>query len=116
MIGTAAMPEAEAITFRNVSKVFGGVHALDAVDFSVGTGEVHCLAGENGCGLLCFSIMQPLSKLKPLIDAYRAAQMRAKPLTSVTTTMPEISQAIWAMVSRAVRRFCSWGIRSASAT
>ncbi|HCZ00610.1 MAG TPA: lipase [Rhodobacter sp.] len=50
MIGTAAMPEAEAITFRNVSKVFGGVHALDAVDFSVGAGEVHCLAGENGCG------------------------------------------------------------------
>src|SRR3990167_8933617 len=43
-------PEAEAITFRNVSKVFGGVHALDAVDFSVGAGEVHCLAGENGCG------------------------------------------------------------------
>jgi alkanesulfonate monooxygenase SsuD/methylene tetrahydromethanopterin reductase-like flavin-dependent oxidoreductase (luciferase family) len=43
------------------------------------------MAGENGCGLLCFSIMQPLDKLKTLIDAYRAAQKRAKPLTSVHT-------------------------------
>ncbi|HKR87458.1 MAG TPA: LLM class flavin-dependent oxidoreductase [Phenylobacterium sp.] len=43
------------------------------------------MAGENGCGLLCFSIMQPLDKLKTLIDHYRQAQQRAKPLTSVHT-------------------------------
>lgn len=43
------------------------------------------MAGENGCGLLCFSIMQPLSKLKPMIDAYRQAQTRAAPLTSIVT-------------------------------
>ncbi|RYY41273.1 MAG: LLM class flavin-dependent oxidoreductase, partial [Sphingomonadales bacterium] len=43
------------------------------------------LAGENGCGLLCFSLLQPLSKLKPMIDAYRDAQSRAVPLTSVHT-------------------------------
>lgn len=40
----------DAIRFRNISKVFGGVRALDRVDFAVGAGEVHCLAGENGCG------------------------------------------------------------------
>ncbi len=40
----------DALNFRNVSKVFGGVRALDGVDFAVGAGEVHCLAGENGCG------------------------------------------------------------------
>lgn len=40
----------DAIRFRNISKVFGGVRALDGVDFTVGAGEVHCLAGENGCG------------------------------------------------------------------
>ena len=39
-----------AITFSKVSKVFGGVHALDDVSFEVEQGEVHCLAGENGCG------------------------------------------------------------------
>ncbi|MCE7796410.1 LLM class flavin-dependent oxidoreductase [Sphingobium sufflavum] len=43
------------------------------------------MAGENGCGLLCFSIMQPLHKLKEVIDAYHRAQERAVPLTSVHT-------------------------------
>ena len=46
MAGTAV----PAIRFRHISKVFGGVRALDDVAFEVGQGEVHCLAGENGCG------------------------------------------------------------------
>jgi len=41
---------AEALRFRQIRKVFGGVTALDDVAFSVGAGEVHCLAGENGSG------------------------------------------------------------------
>ena len=52
---TAPSPEAsilasEAIRFEHVSVRFGGVRALDDVSFSVGRGEVHCLAGENGSG------------------------------------------------------------------
>lgn len=43
------------------------------------------MAGENGCGLLCFSIMQPLDRLTEIIDTYRDAQQRATPLTSVHT-------------------------------
>jgi alkanesulfonate monooxygenase SsuD/methylene tetrahydromethanopterin reductase-like flavin-dependent oxidoreductase (luciferase family) len=43
------------------------------------------MAGENGCGLLCFSIMQPLDKLQQVISAYRKAQETAVPLTSVHT-------------------------------
>lgn len=39
-----------ALSLTHVSKVFGGIHALDDVSFSVDVGEVHCLAGENGCG------------------------------------------------------------------
>lgn len=39
-----------ALSLRNVSKNFGGVQALDNVSFQVMPGEVHCLAGENGCG------------------------------------------------------------------
>ena len=33
-----------------VKKYFGGVKALDGVDLEINRGEVHCLAGENGCG------------------------------------------------------------------
>jgi alkanesulfonate monooxygenase SsuD/methylene tetrahydromethanopterin reductase-like flavin-dependent oxidoreductase (luciferase family) len=58
------------------------------------------MAGENACGLLCFSIMQPLSKLKPLIDAYRSAQERAKPLTSVVTNKVGIYTLVHCAESR----------------
>lgn len=39
-----------AVEARGVSKYFGGVAALDAVDFDVQWGEVHALLGENGAG------------------------------------------------------------------
>ncbi len=38
------------LRLRGVSKRFGGALALDRVDWDVLPGEVHCLAGENGCG------------------------------------------------------------------
>lgn len=38
------------IKITGVKKYFGGVKALDGVDLVVKKGEVHCLAGENGCG------------------------------------------------------------------
>ena len=39
-----------AISFKSVSKIFGGVQALENVSFEVEQGEIHCLAGENGSG------------------------------------------------------------------
>ena len=45
-----ASAEQFALRLHKVSKAFGGVQALNAVDFEVRAGEVHCLAGENGCG------------------------------------------------------------------
>ena len=38
------------LELRNISKRFGGVRALEGIDFDVAVGEVHCLAGENGSG------------------------------------------------------------------
>lgn len=35
---------------QNISKRYVGVQALDAVDFAVHSGEIHCLAGTNGSG------------------------------------------------------------------
>ena len=40
----------EILKLREISKSFGGVHALKNVDFSCLEGEVHCIAGENGAG------------------------------------------------------------------
>jgi simple sugar transport system ATP-binding protein len=45
------MPEpATALQLRGVSRLFGSVQALDAVDFEVARGSVHALLGENGAG------------------------------------------------------------------
>jgi len=34
----------------DIKKSFGGVEALKGVSLEIGAGEIHCLAGENGCG------------------------------------------------------------------
>lgn len=38
------------ISLENISKSFPGVRALDNVSLTLNRGEVHCLAGQNGCG------------------------------------------------------------------
>ena len=38
------------LSLRGISKSFSGVQALKNVDFEIEDGEIHCLAGENGCG------------------------------------------------------------------
>ena len=43
-------PGRPALELRGLSKHFGGVRALDAVDLTVLPGEVHGLLGENGSG------------------------------------------------------------------
>lgn len=41
---------APALLLRNLSKTFGGAHALKSVDLTVEAGEVHGLLGQNGSG------------------------------------------------------------------
>lgn len=40
----------DAINFKNVSKIFPGVKALQNISFNIKKGEVHALLGENGAG------------------------------------------------------------------
>jgi len=44
------VPAEPVLSVRAVSKRFGGVVALRDVSLDLLPGEVHCLAGENGCG------------------------------------------------------------------
>ncbi len=42
--------QGEVVAMTGIAKSFGGVAALDHVDFSVRTGEIHALLGGNGAG------------------------------------------------------------------
>jgi ABC-type sugar transport system ATPase subunit len=46
------------LRISNGSKIYGGVHAIEGVDFDLYPGEVHALVGENGAGksTLCKAI------------------------------------------------------------
>jgi len=49
-IETAPDTASPLLSLSNIKVTFGGVRALKGVSFDVMPGEVHCLAGENGCG------------------------------------------------------------------
>jgi alkanesulfonate monooxygenase SsuD/methylene tetrahydromethanopterin reductase-like flavin-dependent oxidoreductase (luciferase family) len=59
------------------------------------------MAGHNGLGLLCFSIMQPLAKLAGLIDAYREEQKTAVPVSRIHTNKVGVYTLVHCTESRA---------------
>ena len=38
------------LVLSNISKSFGGIHALNGVSLDLRPGEIHALVGENGAG------------------------------------------------------------------
>src|SRR3978361_531215 len=48
-------PQDPVLEVRGLSKRFGGVHALERVDFTLRAGEVVALAGDNGAGKSTFT-------------------------------------------------------------
>jgi ribose transport system ATP-binding protein len=48
--GAGSDKNGSIVEFRNITKAFPGVVALDDVSFSIQRGEIHALVGENGAG------------------------------------------------------------------
>ena len=46
----ADAPPGDFLVLSQVSKRYGGVHALENVDFRCGRGKIHAVLGENGAG------------------------------------------------------------------
>jgi D-xylose transport system ATP-binding protein len=71
--GSAPSRAATALLeLRGVSKLFGGVHALEQIDFAIGAGEIVAVVGDNGAGkstlLKIVSGLQPADHGEILID------------------------------------------------
>ena len=62
-IATDKASLADAVRMTGVSRYFGGVRALEGVDFAVRPGEIHALLGENGAGKS--TILKILSGVQP---------------------------------------------------
>ena len=52
------LPRSPVLSIVGGSKIYGGVHAIENVDFNLYSGEVHAIVGENGAGksTLCKAI------------------------------------------------------------
>jgi ABC-type branched-subunit amino acid transport system ATPase component/ABC-type branched-subunit amino acid transport system permease subunit len=66
----AAIPEGALLEVRGLSVDFGGVHALQEVDFTVNSGAIHGLIGPNGAGKTT-----ALNCISRLIDPSKASSI-----------------------------------------
>ena len=46
----AVLPQPAFLTLAGISKRYGGVRALEGVDFACERGKIHAVLGENGAG------------------------------------------------------------------
>ncbi|MCO5734266.1 sugar ABC transporter ATP-binding protein [Rhizobium sp. SSA_523] len=82
------------LSLKNIKVTFGGVRALKSVAFEVNPGEVHCLAGENGCGKstlikVITGVYKPEDGAELIFDG--------KPIATMTPTLAQSLgiQVIW---------------------
>ncbi len=113
------MPDNDSplLTARGISKVFPGVKALDAVDFTLRAGEIHAVMGENGAGkstlIKILSGDQPADAGETLLDGqpYRprspleAQRLGISAVHQEVNLVPSLSVAENICLGRAPTRF-----------
>ena len=111
------MNTAPILETRGLSKHFGGVPAVDAVDFRLSEGELRCLIGPNGAGKSTFFKMIT-GQLRPTAGAVRfrggevtgeERHLLAKRGISIKTQLPNLFDGLDVRESLdlAARRFHS---------
>ena len=76
----------DALTLDGISHAFNGIPAVDAVDLTVGEGELVCLLGPSGCGkTTVLRIAAGLERTAVLLvtSSWTAARVCAAPLGMV---------------------------------
>ncbi len=71
------MPADALLRARSLTKRFGGVTALDRVDFDLYEGEIHALCGENGAGKS--TLIKLLSGIHPFGSYEGGFELRGRP-------------------------------------
>ena len=111
------------LSIRNLSKAFGGVHAVDNVSFDLGEGEFLALIGPNGAGKsTCFNMINgqlqpdsgeimfegtPLRGKKPR-DIWRLGIGRTFQVAATFNSMTVIENVQMALISHASQVYRLW--------
>lgn len=71
------------LDLKNITKWYGGVQALNKVDFEVEKGEIHCLIGENGSGKstlikIISGVVQPEPGAEIIVEGEKVAKMNSE--------------------------------------
>ena len=73
------------LELRQATKLYGGVPAIDGVDFSLAEGEIHALVGENGAGKSTLTkVMAGVVSLTSGAMLIGGRARRSKPATSAS--------------------------------
>lgn len=71
------------LDLKNITKWYGGVQALNKVDFAVKKSEIHCLVGENGSGKstlikIISGVVQPDSGAEIIVAGEKVKKMNSE--------------------------------------
>ncbi|MEU0690553.1 sugar ABC transporter ATP-binding protein [Streptomyces uncialis] len=109
-------PAEPALELRQVSKSFGGAHALRGVDFTLRPGEVHALAGMNGAGkstlveVVCGALAPDSGEIlvggesSPALTPRRARALGVSIVHQRRTLVPDLTVAENMLLGRLPRR------------